>query len=902
MRSIKLCTILILFLALMAHAGTIKGVVTDIESGDPLIGANIILGNTQMGTITDDDGYFILQNVPQGKWLVHANYIGYIDMQKSVIVGSQPVEVTFEMQPTVFKGQEVIVEVNRAEERKTPVTFTEVSENQIQQRYATQDVPDLLKTTPGVFTSTTGLGESEIFIRGFDAERIQILINGVPVNDPESQVVYWSNWTGLSGNASSIQIQRGVGASLLGSGAFGGSVNIVTSKYSATPKFSLRSSVGGYYTIGGVNGTRKVADGTGGADTYNPFNQNISVDYTTGLLYDGKLNLYLKYERKSGDYYLAGTYYNGHSFYLGAQSILGNHILTFNAHGAPQRHNQAADMQDLELLDLLGREYNRYNHPYQENYYFKPQFELHWDWAISDKSYLKTNAFLTFGRGGGRYLRNDYFDVTNGEVGFKTVDSYTDWLEFGRHARFIYETTGTALEGYNPRSNTYTYDGYTAEVTRSRNLLTDQFSHSWRNDSQNNHNQYGINTAYQRMLNKFLTFTIGGEARYWKAGHYAESFDFRKLDLVSGGVKTLNEVQRRYDYDGIVTNLSGFGRLLITPLTDLSLMIDGQYASYSSKVEEKLIRVYDFGAERWLSTLYYPTKDLRDENGNLLFQDSDYERTYSFFMPKFGLNYNFSSEFNAYGNYSISKKEPKTGDWYSRNAGPGVNQPVDASGNPIELDPETLTNIEVGVGYLGKYYTVKANFYLMNFDDKIESVYNRTGDRVTINAGKAEHRGIEVEAHGRWRKFDAMLSGTYSQNRWKEMNVEEIFGEPAEEVVDKVVPFSPERMFHAEGGYNFGPFRFGLGFTYWDRYFGNYTNTAVLPAFGELNANISYSFRVSGADVDLRLDLNNLLSRKNFVSAAWAQDYNRSDGFTDLYMYVAQSPLFYSFFTTQVTL
>ncbi|MCK5452973.1 MAG: TonB-dependent receptor, partial [Calditrichia bacterium] len=201
-------SILIALLSIsLLQAGTIKGLIKDADTGDPLTGANIVLGKTMMGTITDDDGFFILQDVPLGKWQLTASYLGYIDVTQPVIVGKVDIDLEIEMQPTVFKGQEVIVEVNRAEDRKTPVTFTEIDDTELMERYTTQDVPDLLKTTPGVFVSSAGLGEAEIFIRGFDAEHIQVLINGIPTNDPESQVVYWSNWTGLSGNASSIQIQ-----------------------------------------------------------------------------------------------------------------------------------------------------------------------------------------------------------------------------------------------------------------------------------------------------------------------------------------------------------------------------------------------------------------------------------------------------------------------------------------------------------------------------------------------------------------------------------------------------------------------------------------------------------------------------------------------------------------------
>ncbi len=895
--------LVVLMATAMVFGGTIKGVVKDAKTGDPLIGANVILVGSTMGTTTDEDGAFILDDVPEGKWRVQVSYLGYIDWSKMVTVGKNPVVLEVAMQPTVFEGQEIVVEVNRAEERKTPVAFTEVNADEIMEKYATQDVPDLLRTIPGVFTTSAGLGEAQIYIRGFDAQHIQILINGVPVNDPESQVVYWSNWTGLSGTASSIQVQRGVGASLLGSGAFGGSVNIVTGRFSATPTFTLKSSLVGYYTQGGYKGTNRVADGLGGSQTYNPFNQAFSIDYVSGLLADGKLNLHLRYERKSGDSYIENTYYNGHSFYVGLQSILGKHVITLNAHGAPQRHNQARTIQDLDLIPRLGREYNRYNHPYQENYYFKPQYELHWDWAISENSYLKVNSFVTTGRGGGRYLRNDYFDVNTGLVTFKSVSEATDAKYFGRHARFVYEMTGKVLTGYNPDDNTFVYNGDTTTVTRASNLISSTYAHSWRNDSQNHHFQYGANFAYQNKINDMITITIGGEGRHWKARHFAQSFDFRMYDPTTGGARTLDEVQYRYDYDGIVTNLSGFGRVLLSPIKGLSIMADGQYARYSYRVEERPIRVYDFAAQKWTNIYYYQTRDLKNDDGTPKYTDDDYKRTYSFFMPKFGISYNVNENINIYANYSISKKEPRTGDWYNRSRGPGANQPKDANGNPIELKPETLTNYEIGLGYYTRYYVLKANYYIMDFTDKIEYVTDQAGDRVTINAGQARHQGLELEAMARYRNLDFRASATIASNKWQEMNVQQIFGIDAEEVVGKVVPFSPQKMYAAELGYNMGNLRLGLGVNGWQEYYGNYDNTAKLPDFFELNASISYSLQLAGADVDLRLQLNNITNNDNYTRAAWTRDWNRNDQWAGRYrMYVVQAPLFNTFLTAVVNL
>ncbi len=135
------------------------------------------------------------------------------------------------------------------------------------------------------------------------------------------------------------------------------------------------------------------------------------------------------------------------------------------------------------------------------------------------------------------------------------------------------------------------------------------------------------------------------------------------------------------------------------------------------------------------------------------------------------------------------------------------------------------------------------------------------------------------------------------------MNVQQIFGIAAEDVVGKVVPFSPQKMYAAEVGYNMGNLRLGVSTNAWSEYYGNYDNTAKLPDFFELNASISYSMQLAGADVDLRLQLNNITNNDNYSRAAWTRDFNRNDNLRAKYhMYVVQSPLFNTFLTAVVNL
>jgi outer membrane cobalamin receptor len=904
-----LCTLLLLPVTVYAQGrGTIEGRIADARSGTALEGANIVVKGTPFGAASDATGRFIIPSVPQGTYDIEAYYIGYETMtQQIMVIPGGKVMADFGLVSTILEGGSVIVTANRAVERETPIAFTDVSKEQMDKEYTTQDVPGLLTSVPGVFTSSSGLGESDLYIRGFDSERVQILINGIPVNDPESQVVYWSNWTGLASSATSIQVQRGSGSSLYGSGAFGGSLNIETMGVPSRQALTFRSSVGMFTTNGAEEGANagQIADGEGGFEDYSPINYMASLRYNSGLTRDGKLIYSASAERKAGDSYVNATNYDGWSFGFDAKAILSKHILTFSFIGAPQDHNQAYANQDMELLDTLGWEYNRYNHPYQENYYFKPQFSLRHDWILSDASNLSTNGFITFGRGGGKYLRNDRFNVETGEVFFQPLSESNDTKYFGRNAWYIYDITHGAvtLSGFNPADTTF--NG--SKVTTKRSLIPGDFTHSWLNDSVNDHNQFGMNTVFRTPISTLGTAFVGGEARLWKADHYAKSLKFRSVDP-TGNLLEDPEVERRYDYSSTVTNLSGFARMQFQPMAKLNAVVDGQYASYTSKVEENPVQIYDFQARQFVDAFYRVSMDVQNSDGTPKFSDADYERTYSFFSPKIGLNYNVNDQLNVLANYSIAYKEPKVGDWYNRGTGPNTEQ---------ELDPEKSANIEFGAGYRTGALTLDANYYILNFEDKIESVYDQDGSRVTINAGKAKHQGLELAASAAMGQLDASGSLTLAQNRWQEIDVQQIFGAPADSVADKVVPFSPEKMASAAAGYTIGPMRIGLSTRWWDDYYASYTNNyqladgtwkeAKLPNFWELNADLSYGLKLGGRDVNLRLDLNNLTNRQNFSKAQWSQDFNRylADGTADplngdYYMYVAQSPLLNAFFTVEV--
>ncbi len=133
-----------------------------------------------------------------------------------------------------------------------PFVYTTVQQADIEKHNLSYDIPYLLQTTPSVVTTSdagTGVGYTQMFIRGTDNSRINVTLNGVPLNDPESHGVWWVDIPDFASSASSIQVQRGVGTSTNGAGAFGATVNIRTNQLHTKHYTEIFSSYGSFNTL-----------------------------------------------------------------------------------------------------------------------------------------------------------------------------------------------------------------------------------------------------------------------------------------------------------------------------------------------------------------------------------------------------------------------------------------------------------------------------------------------------------------------------------------------------------------------------------------------------------------------------------------------------------------------------
>lgn len=504
--------------ALATYAqGTIKGVVVDAESSEALIGASVVLDGTTIGTVTDINGEFSL-SVDAGNQKIIISYIGYITQELNVKVsGGQTNNVgEIKLESDAVGINEVMVLASVAVSRKTPVAISTIEPATIAEKLGTQEYPEILKSTPGVYATRQGggFGDSRINVRGFDMTNTAVMINGIPVNDMENGWVYWSNWAGLSEVTRSMQVQRGLGASKLSIGSVGGTINIITKTTDAEKGGSVYSGIG--------------SDGF----------KKSSFTLSTGLS-DNGWAISLSGAHTTGDGWADGTQFEGWSYFASVSKRWTNQMLSFTAFGAPQVHGQRSGTQSIEDINSPGKglKYNPewgykdgkvYN--LRTNFYHKPQMSLNHYLTISDNTSLSTSAYYSFGTGGGT---GNYGSNQNAFYNYFTPEGQIDF------DRIVAENVANGN------------GGSTAIMRASRN------DHSW----------MGLLSNLQHDLNENWQLSGGVDLRRYVGKHFREVTDLLGGDFIlsTEDKNNPNKIARvgdkiGYWNDGIVSWQGLFGQ------------------------------------------------------------------------------------------------------------------------------------------------------------------------------------------------------------------------------------------------------------------------------------------------------------------------------------------------------
>ncbi|MGB0864515.1 MAG: TonB-dependent receptor [Saprospiraceae bacterium] len=354
------------------------------ESGESLIGANAILENTFNGDQSALEGYFTITNVaPDSQYKLVVSYIGYETFEKEITVTSEDIYLKITLKKNSIISDEVVVYSTRAN-KKTPTTFTNLKKIDIEKNNFGQDMPYVLEFTPSAVVTSdagNGVGYTGIRIRGSDPTRVNVTINGVPLNDAESQGVFWVNMPDFASNTENIQIQRGVGTSTNGGSAFGASVNLLTSNLNKDFYAELNNSVGSFNTI---KNTFKIGSGLI-ADKF-AFDGRISRITSDGFVDRANSDLF--------SYYLSGAYYGK------------DQSLRFNMFHGHEVTYQAWYGVTFDQIKDFGRTYNpagqeRAGEPYdnQVDDYQQTHYQLVYTKEFNSNFNFNTTAHYTKGKG-----------------------------------------------------------------------------------------------------------------------------------------------------------------------------------------------------------------------------------------------------------------------------------------------------------------------------------------------------------------------------------------------------------------------------------------------------------------------------------------------------------------------
>jgi Outer membrane receptor proteins, mostly Fe transport len=372
----------------------VNGKILDKTTNEALIGAHVFLKQADFQTISDINGYFEFPKVKKGNYTLIVSFIGFKTYKHEIDVDKDS-QITIKLNPTAYLQDEIVVLASRVD-AKTPLTYTNIDAEDLRKTNKGADLPYLLQNTPSLVVTSdagTGIGYTSLRIRGSDLTRINVTLNGVPVNGAEDFQVYFVDLPDLASSIDNIQVQRGVGTSSNGSAAFGASLNIKTDESSNIPYASLSSAAGSFNSF-----KNTIYFSTGRSENGFSLNGRLSKISSDGYVDRAWSNL--------SSYYLSGSWTNKNTMLKAI--VMGGTEKTYQAwNGIPKdslttnpTYNPAGEMFNSNG-DFLGY-YDNETDNYTQNYY-----QFHAAHKFSNSLTLTATAFLTTGKGYYENFKND---------------------------------------------------------------------------------------------------------------------------------------------------------------------------------------------------------------------------------------------------------------------------------------------------------------------------------------------------------------------------------------------------------------------------------------------------------------------------------------------------------------
>ncbi|MFH0866074.1 MAG: TonB-dependent receptor [Bacteroidota bacterium] len=501
---------------------TVKSVIYDSENNSAMKGATVKMENSFKTLYASVDGSCTIENLKKGKVSLEVTYLGYETWKENFNITKDTI-INVYLKKKTYLADEIVIKAIRSGEN-SPFTSTNLNKKEIEERNLGQDITYMMSMTPSVVVTSdagAGVGYTGIRIRGTDATRINVTINGIPVNDAESQGTYWVDLPDIASSVDNMQIQRGVGTSTNGAGAFGASLNIQTTKLNENPYATFSSSAGSFNTF-----KNTISAGTGLINKCWAFDARLSKLSSDGFI-----------DRAFSDlksFYISGGYY-------GKKSILKLIVFsgkerTYQAwYGVPEArlNNDTAGMKAMldnwfitpeeyiSMMNSASRTYNYYTYSNQTDNYQQDYYQLHYTYEIN-KSW-NANAALHYTRGAGYYEE------------FKNDDEFADY----------------GFDDVIVGSDTIT----STDLIRQRWLDNDF---------------YGITYSVNYDNRKKVLLTLGGAANTYDGDHFG--------NVIWSQFASNSLPGKKYYYDNAVKNDANiFGKLSYQINKKINLYADMQY-------------------------------------------------------------------------------------------------------------------------------------------------------------------------------------------------------------------------------------------------------------------------------------------------------------------------------------
>ena len=416
-------TLIVIFISITLFAQSptgypITGTVKDIQTRLPIPGAVVWYGSNS--AITNELGQFTLSNISSKKSDLLINALGYQSQQKSIVTQLLTQQIEVLLSSTAYELQPLEVTSVRAAET-APFAKTNISKEQLKKSNLGMDIPMLLNQVPSVVVNAdagNGVGYTGIRIRGSDATRINVTLNGIPYNDSESMGTFFVNMPDFTSSVNSIQVQRGVGTSSNGPAAFGASIHLSTNEIHEKAYLDINNSAGSFGTL-----KNTLQGGTGLIGKY--------------VTMDGRIS------RIGSDGYIDRASSNLQSFYFSTQFRKNKSSLRLNIFSGKEKTYQAWYGVPESLL-ATNRTFNpagteKPGTPYdnQTDNYTQTHYQLFFNQALPNNWMLNTTSFVSTGKGYyEEYKANQAFadyglpNITIGGIAFTETDLIRQkWLD-----------------------------------------------------------------------------------------------------------------------------------------------------------------------------------------------------------------------------------------------------------------------------------------------------------------------------------------------------------------------------------------------------------------------------------------------------------------------------------------